>query len=133
MNLANEVIAHILKCNDLRVIADKLDNLDLPHMVFQLGTPSLVLWGRKTLEEARRDARIVGDALGTHEWRMRAPFNVGNAILVDHDFVHAPVIVRCSFPIDAFPMDEVSPGCRLEKKERVEAVYSVVCHVKEDS
>jgi hypothetical protein len=130
MSLTEEINARILSLNDLRVMVDKLDALALDRLMMM--GDGFVLYSRKSLAEAREDARRIGDVLGTHEWKMTTPFNCFNMMYVDLEFTTVPMTIRCEFKADEFPIDEVSPGCRMERREHVEVSYAIACDAVPD-
>jgi hypothetical protein len=129
--LAPSIMEHIQQLEKMYVLAEKIDNanVDLGPCI-NMGL-SLLFYGRKSLEDGRVLARQVGDIIQDHHWKMGAPWFACGVMLMQLDFENVPIQIRLEFKPEDFPMDEVSPGCSLNKTERVETEYAIVCPMKD--
>jgi hypothetical protein len=133
MTTSEKLTTAILAFNDARVWADRLDALEEcseTHIAGNVVDVRIVVW-RYSLNEA---LALLGRLVAAYGVR----YTVGqvwngyeNNMVAEYVITGTPVRVWLGMPASEFPIDVLSPGCRIEKSECRTVTHRVVCPVKQ--
>lgn len=118
------IVRTILLLNEIRIMLVELEDIG---ECYQVDYPPRLMFKATTWEGSRELLRKIGDRLGDHNWRLDSVWNSGILMLSSYKFKNYPVEVWLQTLANEFPVEKVSPGCRIEKTVEERETFNLVC------